>query len=1067
MRSSRRYARRAPFRAPSIALLLLSLLSVAAAAQNATTGAIRGRVTGSEGSAVSAAQISAVNEATGFTRRVVSSENGDYAALMLPPGRYALRVQRLGFRPLTRDSILVRISEVATLDLRLESAAAQLDAITVSAAEDRRVDTRQTGVAEYVSEREIQRLPALGRDFTDFIALSGLVSPIPEVSTGGTFAVGGGRTSGVNVQIDGADGNFNFFGESRGGARIPFTFSLESIREFQLITNGYDAEFGNYSSAVVNVVTRGGTNDFRGSALAYWRDDKLTNSGFAFPGDTARRPNQFEVQQYALSYSGPIVRDKLHFLVSLDGQRRRDPFEAATPRALGVGQATIDRFTSALENTYGLAGAHNEFGAFRKTDDVNVLFGRLDWTANAANRLSLRANYANYKSQNDGLQFGGSRPRTNGSSFTDKNLSIVGEGTTVLSPTAFNVLRLQLADEKRPRISNNFLPAITVLDVEGTNDIFYGSSGITFRNDLDERKLQLIDNVTKVQGAHTLKLGTNNLFSRIYNQFWLNGNGSYEFASMADFEARTPSRFTRNVPLSGPTAPVTTFNMGELAFYAQDEWQVTNKLLATFGLRYDISVYGDDFSSVQAVDTLFANRNEAFRTGEAPIDKNNLSPRVSIAYDVRGDRTHVLRAGAGLFYGRVPGVLGSNVGIGDDPVLSLDCRTTAAPAPNFSAFGAHGENIPFACAGGSSALGGTREYAFWSKGFEYPETFKSSVGYEWRATQRTSLAADLLWGRTSKNFTVTDATLPLSPVATVAAEGNRAIYVPLAKYNPRNAAATADRSRFAGINRIYVNDNQGVAQEFAATFRVDQRIGRGQLRVSYTYNMSKDNGSFVCCTNSEGLFGDATAGNLNDKGIRNGPNWGNSRFVRPHTFIVSGLTDLPYGFSLSGIFRANSGTFYTPSVSGDMNGDGNTGNDLPFIGRPEDMLFQTPADQATYTRLLDENTCLRDAIGTIVKRNSCPNPWMYQFDMSAKKAFFGRGDGRQIEVVADFFNVLNGLNSRWGQLRRVGQTRVLSAQAYDATTGKVRYTANTAFGDESFIGPVRQFQTQLGLRVAF
>jgi hypothetical protein len=774
------------------------------------------------------------------------------------------------------------------------------------------------------------------------------------------------------------------------------------------------------------------------------------------------------VQQYALSYSGPIVRDKLHFLVSLDGQRRRDPFEAATPRALGVGQATVDRFTSALENVYGLTGARNDFGDFRKTDDVNVFFGRLDWTANAANRLSLRANYADYRSENDGLQFGGTRPRTNGSSFTDKNLSIVGEANTVLGAKAFNVLRMQLSNEKRPRISNNFLPAITVLDVEGTSDIFYGSSGITFRNDLSERKLQLIDNVTAVRGAHTFKLGTNNMLSRIYNEFWLNGNGAYEFASMADFEARKPSRFTRNVPLSGPNAPATTFNTSELSFYAQDEWQVTKKLLATVGLRYDLSLYGDDFSSVTAVDTLFANRGEAFRTGEAPVDKNNVSPRLSFAYDVLGDRTHVLRAGVGLFYGRVPGVLGSNVGIGDDPVLSLDCRTTAAPAPAFSSFGSRGENIPAACAAGSSALGGAREYTFWSKGFEYPETYKASLGYEWRATRTTAFAADMLLGRTTKNFTVYDAALPATPGATVASEGGRPLYVPLAKYNPRNAAVTADRSRFAGINRIYVNDNQGVAEEFAATFRVDQRIGRGQFRLSYTYNSARDNGSFVCCTNGEGLTGDATAGNLNDKGGRNGPIWGNTRFVRPHTFVLSGLTDLPLGFSVSGIVRANSGTFYSPTVSGDLNGDGSTSNDLPYIGRPGDMLFQTPADAATYQRLLDENECLRDAIGTIIERNTCSNPWMYQLDMSVKKRFFGRGEGgRNVELIADFFNVLNGLNPRWGQLRRVGQTRILSAQGFDAATGKVRYTTNAQYGDESFIGPVRQFQTQLGLRVNF
>src|SRR5262245_14087716 len=124
---SRRHPRCAPARASSLALLLLSLGGVPAFAQNATTGAIRGRLTGSEGSAVSAAQVSAVNEATGFTRQVVSGDNGDYAALMLPPGRYSLRVQRLGFRPLTRDRVLVHIGDVATIAVALAATDATLE----------------------------------------------------------------------------------------------------------------------------------------------------------------------------------------------------------------------------------------------------------------------------------------------------------------------------------------------------------------------------------------------------------------------------------------------------------------------------------------------------------------------------------------------------------------------------------------------------------------------------------------------------------------------------------------------------------------------------------------------------------------------------------------------------------------------------------------------------------------------------------------------------------------------------------------------------------------------------
>src|SRR6476619_1044560 len=114
-----------------VAVLLGGLLPALVHAQNATSGAIRGRVLGADGTPVPAAQVAAVNAATGFTRRALSDDNGNYAALLLPPGTYSLRVQRIGFRPATRDSVLVRISEVATLDVRIQAAATQLDASTI------------------------------------------------------------------------------------------------------------------------------------------------------------------------------------------------------------------------------------------------------------------------------------------------------------------------------------------------------------------------------------------------------------------------------------------------------------------------------------------------------------------------------------------------------------------------------------------------------------------------------------------------------------------------------------------------------------------------------------------------------------------------------------------------------------------------------------------------------------------------------------------------------------------------------------------------------------------------
>ncbi len=1059
---------------------MLAVSSIAALAQNATTGTIRGRVSGIDGTAIPGVQVSATNRGTGFARVAVAAADGRYQLLLLPPGTYTVRAQRIGFRPAIEDSVRVRLNEAATIDLRLQPATVTLEQVQVTATRDLQVDTKQTGVAEFVGEREIANLPTLGRDFTDFIALSGLVSPQPEVSTGGSFAIGGGRTSGVNVQIDGADGNLGFFGESRGGARIPFTFSLQSIREFQVISSGYDVEFGNYSSGIVNVVTQGGTNDFRGTAQMTLRQNKLASSDFeqtlprysvATGAESTtvmlggRRPREFDVRQYSFSLAGPVVRDRLHYLVSFDGQRRTDPFDAISSSGTGIAQGTIDEFVSILETVYGQENAGNEVGFFDKTDDVDVFFGRLDWTATDNHRVSVRANHADYASENDGLQFGGNRARTFGSTFADRNLSVVGEVNSVFRQNLFNVFRVQYATEKRPRTSNNFLPLASVTVAPGQR-LEYGGSGITYRNLLRESKVQVVDNLTLNAGRHTLKLGTNNLFTEIYNLFWLFGAGQFNFNSLADFRARRPASYSRNIPEAGPKAPETTFRIQEFSAYAQDEWQMTDRLLGTIGVRWDMSRYPTEFKSVASVDAL---PNVGLRTGSSPEDLGNISPRVALAYDLGGNQEHVVRAGVGYFFGRVPAVLGGNVGSGSNPYLSVFCQGTNSPVPAYESFDPSGDTNPARCLSGANPTG-DREYTFFGESFEYPQTLKASLGYEGRLGTAARVGIDLLFGRSTSQFTTRDLALRTTPGATAFGEGSRPIFVatPTSAWSVTNGAAVTARSRYPGISRIFVHESEGVGDEFAATLRGDRRFSWATFRASYTYNWAKDNSSVVCCTAFENLFQDQTSGLLNDRGGRGGKEWGNSRFLRPHTVVVSGETELPFGINVSGIFRTNSGTFYTPSVFGDLNADGNRNNDRPYIGSANEMLFDRPVDRTNYERILADNECLSDAVGSIIDRNECKNPWITQLDMSLKKAF-GFGGGREVELIADFFNVLNGLNNDWGRWRRVGfsEQELLSARSYNAALGKFVYRVNPNFGQTSFIGPVRQFQTQLGARVSF
>lgn len=1070
------------------ATLLAGQPAIVHAQGTTTSGAIRGRVVDEAGAPLSGAVVIAVNQGTAFTGRTQALDDGSYTIRLLPPGTYRVTARRIGQQPLEVPDIRVVVGSTTLVNLTLRTAAVTLGAVEVRATAQA-IDVTDGGVRQTVGQTEIENLPALGRDFTDFINLSGLVSPTPETTTGGQFSIAGQRPSQTSIQIDGVDANNSFFGENRGGSRIPFAFSLESIREFQIITNGYDVEYGSYSGGIINIVTKGGTNTFRGTAYGNVRDEALTGKNF-----DGTNPNKYSVQQYAAQLEGPVIKDKLFYLFSLDGQRRREPFRSVSPSSLrGSGVATdaaladsLEAYFTVLETTYGVANARSTYGEWQISNDVLTLFGRLDWNLGDQHRLSLRNNYSNHRNLDEAGTFAINTGRSQAEQLRDRANSLVGELTSVLHPKLFNVLRMQYATEERPRIGNELRPELGVR-LAPSLTVEYGGSFISFNNNLIEDKLQIVDNLTFDAGAHTIKLGTNNTFSKFKNNFWLNGSGAYFYNSLDDFRQQKPSSYVRNVRLDGQP-PTAVFGAQEYSAYVQDDWQVTPRILASAGLRYDVARYGDRPGQVVDVERAFG-----FKTGVAPIDKNNVSPRLAITFDVDGDATSVLRAGAGLFYGRVPFVLGSNVGITDVPLRSLSCRGSIAdgaadapPVVNYGSLPADGSGNPFNCAG-AAGVGGVPEYTFWEQGFEIPETFKVNAGYERRLTSSTRAKFDVLYSRSSKLYTVRNINLR-DPQFSVAGEGGRRIFVPESRFDPTQAAGP-DRLRNTDFGNLLVNYNDGLAQSMSATFDLDHRVSENlQVRGSYTYTTAQDNSSYSCCTASEGFTGQRygalgpnVIGSAGDKSA----GWGPSNFVRNHTFVFSGFTTVPFGVKLTGIFRAQSGSPWGPEVSGDINGDGVRFNDRPFIFAPADLPVSVSptatnpdslraAAREVYAQYLANNACVGDYVGGIIPRNTCRQPWFNRLDLSLRRDFPTVSEQR-LELSVDFFNVLNGLNKKWGRYESVqtNNRNLLVAQGYDQTTRQVLYSVPTpgatGFGAKRTTGSnlLLQFSMQVGLRYRF
>jgi outer membrane receptor for ferrienterochelin and colicin len=1094
-------ARRIAWRTFTVAgvLALLAISAADAAAQNMTTGLIRGRIVNPEGQPISSASVMARNTETGLERSALSDADGQYILRLLPPGTYTVRAEVIGYRAVEQADIRVHVAQTTTTNLQMATQAVALAAITVTG--EQPVSVTTAAVQTTINQEQIQQLPSLGRDFTDFIRLSGLVAPNPETTTGGQFSIAGMRPSQTNIQIDGVDANNAYFGENRGGSRIPFTFSLESIREFQVITNGYDVEFGSYSGGVVNVVTRGGTNNFSGSVYGNFRNSTLTSPDFEGVG-----PRDFETSQGAARISGPIIRDRAFYLVSVDAQRRREP-QTPVSRDYYLGFTdsqgnptpdvaradSLSRFWQILSSRYGVQDPEQNYAPYSTTNDAITLFGRVDYNFNANNRLSVRHNYSNYSNDNEAGTFTFGRNR--GEHFQDWSHSFVAELQSVLSPSTFNVMRFQYATEDRPRQGLELRPGLQV-NILGGTQIGYGGAGLAYYNRLDERKAQFINNLTHSRGAHTMKVGGNALFTRNVNSFTRSGSGVYAFNSLADFEAYRPARYTRVLAQDG-TVPKADFGVLELGIYAQDEWQVTPRLTATAGVRYDVQRFLDPPGRVIDVE-----RALGIETGIAPVDNNNVSPRLSLAYDVRGDAMSVVRAGAGYFYGRVPYVMGGNVNSSDVPVVELVCegnilRGDPSAPPNvqlWSQLNPNGLENPFGCAGAGSGTFGLPEFAFWSRDFEYPETFKSNIGYE-QVIGRTRASIDLLYSFSTKLYTVRNQNLREAQF-TMEAEGGRRIYTPRSQFSP--ATQSTQHLRNADFSNVFVNYNDGRARSFAATMELNHRLTQTvNMSGSYTYTNAADNSSFTCCTAFAGwtsprvaAFGPNEIGVIGDTDRA----WGPSDFNREHTFIATLDARLPYGFRTSAFWRFQTGNPWGPEVSGDLNGDGALFNDRPFIFAPDDLpLSETgsaaDATRERYAQILNNWSCIGDYVGQIIPRNTCRQPSFNRLDMRITREI-PTLRGQRAELQADLFNVLNGVgqlfcdrreamqerryNEGWcglGQYTTIRTTarNLLAPARYDAAADRVLYTVPTSFGQQRVAGTglMLQFQAQLAVRYFF
>ncbi|HXR16570.1 MAG TPA: TonB-dependent receptor [Terriglobales bacterium] len=525
-----------------------------ASAQGAAAAQLNGTVTDASGGSVAGAAISLRNTNTNTTSTATSNDRGFYFIANLTPGNYELKVSYTGFASYTQTGIVLTVGQAATINvgLQVESQGARVVVTT----EAPTIEPTKTEISQIVNSQQIGSLPISGRLFTDFALLTPGVAT-SRTSLGTTFteyeatqiSFGGMRSFSNEITVDGAD----FVNSASGIQRS--TPPQESVQEFRVVNNSFGAEYGRAIGGIVNIVTKGGTNDFHGSAYEYFQNQALDSLNLLQkkePGlQQQNLPDRLQQNQFGGTVGGPISKDKTFFFINYEGKRRADsplyPPDLVNnlqviddAKALmglapeGCTKAGLAACGFAPGSTISQAAAFGFLKGFLKTSNNDYGFARVDHQFNPSNRLSVRYNAEDARDSGElvgqTLDGGGIGVPSGGRDLFIRDQSLVGTLDTIVTPTLVNTVLVQYA-----RRHYNFPGMTGQPDFSILNDLEVGHNFGT--NDrLYESRVELGDSLSWVKGNHIWKFGFDG------NYLW----------SLENFPGFTPTRML--VPTGGTNA---------------------------------------------------------------------------------------------------------------------------------------------------------------------------------------------------------------------------------------------------------------------------------------------------------------------------------------------------------------------------------------------------------------------------------------------------------------------------------------------------------------------------------